>query len=138
MSSKNLITSLIVAVALSGAAYLVYQYLENRKSSVNVDGSIDAKVLYEEFRANQAAAFAKYSDKPIKIKGVVATQNKEGGTIVINLDTENALDAVACGLDVSVAHEKVNFEAGEEVIFKGICNGIIENEVRISNCVLDK
>jgi hypothetical protein len=138
MSSKNLITSLITAVILAGAAYFIYQYFENRRMNVNTDGTIDATALYLDFTTNKDAAFAKYADKTIKIKGIVASQNKEGGATVVNCDTGNAQDAVACILDIAVNHQKTTFEAGEEVVFNGICNGMIDNEVRISNCVISK
>ena len=128
---------LFTLIVLALAILSIYHYLKS-SSSVSYDiPPIDASVFYAEFTQNQAAAITKYNNQPIKIKGVVADRNKSAGAVVINLETGNASEGVECELDAAFPHEKINFEAGEEVIFKGICVGTIENEVRIVHCVLE-
>jgi ABC-type transporter MlaC component len=137
MFNKKLFIRLSTTIVLATAAFCAYHYYESSHRAVYSASPIDAQVFYSEFVNNQADAITKYNNQPIKIKGVVADRNKSEGAIVINLETGNASEGIECELDASFPHEKVTFEAGEEVIFKGICVGTVENEVRIVNCVVE-
>ena len=138
MNKKNILIG-IIAFATLGGAYGYYEW--NRKhedmASVKADMSLDAKAIFDEFSADENSANAKYLDKVIQVKGVVASTDKQGGSTVITLETGDPMGGVVCELDEFSKQEKTDFQAGEEVVFKGTCSGKL-SDVQISRCVLVK
>jgi hypothetical protein len=137
MFNKKLFIRLSSAIVLATAAFCAYHYYQSSYRIAYIVSPIDAPAFYSEFVSNPTEAITKYNNQPIKIRGIVADRNKSEGAIVINLETGNSSEGVECELDASFPYEKVTFEAGDEVIFKGICVGTVENEVRIVNCVVE-
>jgi tRNA_anti-like len=135
---KNILISLLV-VAVGGAAIGFYLWNKPHQdmASAKADMSLSAKVIYDEFGADENAANAKYLDKVVQVKGLVASIDKQEGTTVITLDTGDPMGGVACELDPLSKHERTDFQAGEEVIFKGTCSGKL-SDVQLSRCVLVK
>ncbi len=137
MSNKKLFINISTTIVLATAAYCAFHYFRQANTTSYSASPMDASAFYAEFVSNKEVAIAKYNQQTIKIKGVVADRNKSEGAIVINLETGNTNESIECELDASFSPEKVNFEAGDEVTFKGICAGAVENEVRIINCVIE-
>lgn len=137
MYNKKLFINLSTTIVLATAAYCAFHYFQQANTTSYSASPMDASAFYAEFVSNKEVATAKYNQQSIKIKGVVADRNKSEGAIVINLETGNPSENIECQLDTSIPLEKVTFEAGDEVTFKGICASAVENEVRIINCVIE-
>ncbi len=138
MNKKNILIGLVIA-AIVGGGYGYYQWNKPHRdmASAKADMSLEAKVIYDEFTADENAANTKYLDKVIQVKGVVASTDKQEGSTVITLDTGDPMGGVVCELDALAKHEKTEFQAGEEVVFKGTCSGKL-SDVQLSRCVLVK
>jgi hypothetical protein len=138
MNKKTLIRLAIAGAALA-VAFGVYLWNKPHQdmASAKADMAIDAKMLYDEFKNNETDANAKYLEKIIQVKGVVAETNKNEGTTVIVLGCGDPMGGVACELDPLSKHEKTDFQPGEEVIFKGTCSGML-SDVSLSRCVMIK
>ncbi len=96
--------------------------------------TVNSADLLKEFETDEAQCNLKYMDKVIQIKGkVLKTDNSDSTTIVI-LDANNPNATIICELDPYTKHGKTIFNSGEEVVFKGICNGYL-SDVVVSRCV---
>jgi len=96
--------------------------------------TVNSADLLKEFETDEAQCNLKYMDKVIQIKGkVLKTDNSDSTTIVI-LDANNPNATIICELDPYTKHGKTIFNNGEEVVFKGICNGYL-SDVVVSRCV---
>jgi hypothetical protein len=137
MYNKKIFINLSITILLATAAYGGFHYYQQANITPYSASPMDATAFYAEFINNKEVAVAKYNQQTIKIKGIVADRNKSEGAVVINLETGNATEGIECELDASFPHEKITFEAGEEVIFKGVCAGTVENEIRIVNCIVE-
>lgn len=138
MNKKNILIGLISIIVLgAGYGYYLWHKPPQDMASAKVDMALDAKIIYDEFSKDETAANAKYLDKVIQVKGVVASVDKQNGTSLIMLDSGDPMGGVACELDPLTTHAKTDFQEGEEVTFKGTCSGKL-SDVQISRCVLVK
>jgi hypothetical protein len=138
MNKKNILSVIVViGVMAGGYGYYLWNKPHQDMAAAKVDMALDAKLLYEEFMKDEAAANAKYLDKVIQVKGIVTSVDKQNGTSLIMLETGDPMGGVACELDPLTTHAKSDFNEGEEVLFKGTCSGKL-SDVQLSRCVLVK
>ena len=127
-----LIVSLLVIVA--GAAVAFYMWNKPQRNVENEKGiALTASQLVKEFQENEQQANAKYLDKAIEVRGVVAEtgQNQEGITTV-TLSSDDAFTGVFCTLK-----ENTEVAAGSNITIRGICSGML-SDVRLSEAIIVK
>lgn len=126
---------LLLGVIGIGAAYYMYNKPHKNMEKAKADYSIEASNLLTAFEEDESAANTKYLDKTLEISGTVKeTRTDEEGMVSVTLETGNELSGVICQLDNLTTHKKTDFQAGEKVIFKGLCTGMLM-DVIIVRCV---
>lgn len=113
------------------AAYVMWnkpqRQVENEKGI-----EITSAQLVKEYQANEAEANKKYLDKAIEVTGTVSDlKNNQDGKSTVTLASEDAFTTVFCTLK----EKPVNVTAGNTVIIKGICSGML-SDVRLRESVV--
>lgn len=105
--------------------------------TAKADVAIEASALFKAYNTDEAGANAQYLGKTIAVTGSVkeVTQS-EGASAKVILDTGDAF-GVICELDALAQHPRTNFSVGENVTFKGKCDGL-NLDVQLSRCVESK
>lgn len=127
----------IILLALIGGVIGIYMYNKPHKNikSSNTDFKLEASQLFSAFEENESEANTKYLDKIIEVSGVVREMDADDeGNINVILESDNELSGVICQLDNLTKHKKSNFNPGENVVFKGICTGMLMDVVMV-RCV---
>lgn len=128
---------LVLGLAVIGAGVGYYMWNKPHKNLTNTkaDVTLDAAALFNEFKADETAANAKYLDKVIAVSGKVKEVVNDEGTVKVSLDTGDPNDfVVRCELSTTTAHARTSFNQGEAVTFKGACSGF-NFDVLLNNCV---
>lgn len=117
-------------IFMAVTALLVFSIYLYNKPQKNVSRStpaytLDARALFLDFEEDEAAANAKYLDQVIQVTGKVreVTEDDEG-LISVTLDTGNDFFGVICELPSHSTWTRADFQAGQEVTFKGLCAGV--------------
>ena len=116
----------------------IYLYNKPHKnvSRSTPDFIVDAKTLFTEFEEQEEASNTKYLDKVIQVTGVVReVVADDEGRVSVTLDTGNDFMGVICELQETSKLRKEDFQAGQELTFKGLCSGMLMDVV-LSRCVL--
>lgn len=128
MSKTKIIIIVIAVIGLIGAGTAIYlinkphRTAEDEKPFANVS----ANDLFNEFNANESAAFEKYRDKVIQVTGVVEeVKSDASGNTDIVLTTEDILGKVVCTLKTGANADGIS--NGMTVELKGICNGFLSD-----------
>ncbi|UOK42458.1 MULTISPECIES: OB-fold putative lipoprotein [Flavobacterium] len=82
---KNRIIIFLILVLVAG--YLVYSYVyKSHRDIASEKGSftVTADEIYNEFKADQTKASAKYDDKTIDVTGTISSMDVEGNSLVID------------------------------------------------------
>jgi hypothetical protein len=95
---------------------------------------VDGTKLIDEFQADENAATAKYSEKPIEINGKLVAKSKlPNGTDLLVLEDE--MQGISCQLDSAwaAANQEIirSLETGNPVKVKGVCKGYLM-EIKVS------
>lgn len=121
---KRLILLIILVGLGIGGWYAYSEY--NRKPAgageLTTDFLLTADELQKAFE-NEDAATAKYLNKVLEVKGIVAAVVKNENAFNISLETADPMTAVTVQLlpEQNGAAEKIT--VGQEIMLKGICNG---------------
>lgn len=139
MSRKTFILSGVVVALLIAAGYGVYVYTYNKphRSVQKADLTIEALQLLAEFEQDEAKANTMYLDKVIEVNGVVKDVMKRDNSFTLLLGDPAALGSVSCALDSMSATDAYGVKAGDTVIVRGICTGMLM-DVALTNCQLIK
>ncbi len=117
---------LIVLVLFSGW-YYVFQYSATHHRSVDDETAINVSAvqLVKEYQANEHAANAKYLNKAVEIKGVIAKKDKDqAGNVTLTLKSGDPFAGVFCTL------KNKQFDGRDSVVsVKGICTGFLSDVV---------
>lgn len=113
---------IIVAV---GVAYFIYNKPHKNIKSAEIEMTVTATQLLEEYENNEKQANAKYFDKVVAVEGVVKSKSKsEEGNVQIYLDTGNPMSSVACSMDYLSEQDGLEaVQKGDKVTIKGLCTG---------------
>lgn len=134
MLKKILYSVLAAALIGGGIGYYLWNKPHVNMAKAKTDIAVDAKAIYDEYQADENAANAKYFDKVIAVKGTVkSVSGDEEGAVQVTLDT-GAEFGVVCILSETAQHKRKNFNAGEQLTFKGHCSGL-NFDVQFSDCV---
>lgn len=130
-----LVIGIVCAVTGSIIVYRIYNK-PHRDVSQEQGVQLTPQQIFDEFKANEKAANARYLDKAIQMKGEIVdvTTNQEGKTVV-NFKTNDPFFVVNCTFKTSPGALK----PGDTITFKGICTGYIPDaNVVINEGVLVK
>ncbi len=139
MKLKTLIPLAILALVLGGI-YGYYQY--NRSAENPADMAAAATVvsnaLIAEFEQDENGANAKYNGKTLEVSGNIrAVAKKEDGSIEVILAGDSELVGVSCVCTGENAKAAEAYKAGDAVVAKGTCTGIL-SDVILSPCSVTK
>lgn len=133
----KIILTLLLAGAVTGGI-IVYRIFTKPHRDVSTETAIAIKAqqLFEAFKADEAAANAKYLDKAIEIEGEVLDQSSnQDGQSVVNFKTDDAFFVINCTFKTNPGELKPL----TTIRFKGICTGYIPDaNVVINEGVLVK
>ncbi len=130
--TKKLIYVLLLGIIAAGFGFYMYNKPHKNIRNSKVDFTMEAKQLFSAFEENESEANTKYLDKIIEVSGTVREANTgEENNISVILESENELSGVICQLDNLTSHKKTNFKPGENVVFKGICTGMLMDVVMV-------
>ena len=108
-----------------GGVYYVFNKPHRDVEGEKAAFTMDAKALFDEYNANEAAGNLKFGDKIIQVKGKIVEVTKDGFQVSVVLNDE--MEAVNCTLDsVTIVNDKALVEAikvGDEISLKGKCDG---------------
>lgn len=137
---KKILLVLLV-LGLAGAGYGYYLWNKPPESNANkaVTMGIPATQLVADFKADEAAANAKYlgdASKIIAVTGKVAEVKDVNGTFKVALVGGDDGTQVLCEFDPQTTPARTTFAVGEEVTFKGECAGAdLDGTVNLARCV---
>lgn len=94
---------------------------------------IKAVDLFNAFIHDEAGANEQYLNKVVEVEGVVTTVRKEQGITSILLRSKDPAYGVRCRLDRQPNGESPEYEIGQNVRFKCICNGYVQ-DVELMQC----
>lgn len=138
MSKTKTILIVLLILGLIGGGTAIYLFNKPHRTAEDEKpfATVNANELFNEFSANESAAFEKYREKVIQINGVVEeVKTDASGNTDIVLTTEDILGKVICTLKQGEKADGV--EAGMTVDLKGICNGFL-SDVLLNQGVLVK
>lgn len=138
---KKLIKKVFVPVLiLVLAGILAAVYLYNKKGAdlgkTRPDFILTAEELQQAFEADESAASAKYINKVIEVRGIIASVRQgEQNAVSITISTGSPLSSVIGTFPL--VNDPSVFREGEELCFRGECSGYLM-DVLLNNCALVK
>lgn len=101
--------------------------------------------IFDEYRANEARAEAKYLDRVIEVSGVILDIEKKGGGFFsgkeryeITLEGEGFLSYLDCALPLSSEEEVLQLNAGQSIILRGELYFGSSTIINMRNCEIVK
>lgn len=135
MSGKRIIM-LVAGLALLAASIAIALWNKPHENMANASATstMEAKVLFDAYNADEQGANAQYLGKTIAVSGTVKEVSQpDGSPVKISLDTGDEF-SVVCELDALSQHARQEFSPGERVTFKGKCDGL-NLDVQLSRCI---
>ncbi len=139
MKIKYVIFSILFLIVLgAGIGLKMFFKPHSDINKMNAEFKVEAAAFMDEFRKDENAATAKYSEKPIEISGNLVAKNKlSNGTDLLVLEDE--MEGISCQLDSiwSASNQSViqALETGKHVTVKGVCKGYLM-EIKVSPAVV--
>ena len=133
---KKILLGILVLVAIGGiVGYILYNQPHRDIQRAEPDYTLSAPALYADFENAEATANERYLDKVIRVHGkVVELRTDDAGQTNVVLDGGGILGGVICRSDPYSKTNLQNLNAGEEVIFQGLCTGMLMDVVLV-RCV---
>lgn len=127
-----LLAFVIVLIAITAVWYVNF-FLPTQKTDMHKQKGIPvtSSILVAAYKANEAEAAAKYTDKIIDITGVVVDVKTDSLT-AITLSSSDIMTNVYCTLNSSIPNPPTN---GSTITIRGICVGIL-NDVLVKNAII--
>jgi len=141
---RILIAGIIGLLVAAGVIYYYFTLKYDNTKDVKADYTVDALVLINEFKQNEAAANKKYTEKILVVNGRVS-ELEEADTImnVKIVDTLTGSYAIFAFQQQDLAAAK-KLKEGDSVSIKGSCSGgtfsqILEAEsISFKRCAINK
>jgi hypothetical protein len=139
---KKSIKWILAAVIIAGAigAFTAYKmWNKPHADAAEMPGlPVTAQVLVQAFENNEADANAAYLSKVLEVSGTVSSVKTEGSLTFVSLTFPEAMmGGVQVTVDPRSADEAKTLKEGDEVTFKGFCNGYLM-DVIVKDAVLIK
>ena len=126
--------AVLAAILIGGyVGYKMWNKPHREVVNTEADVKLEATDLYTQYTTDETAANAKYLDKIVQVCGTVANLSNENNVVTIQLDAGDPMGGVLCELDPMSDHKRTDFQPGERVCFKGICNGYL-SDVVLTRC----
>jgi hypothetical protein len=126
----------VVALMLIGAGIGFYLYNMPHQNIERARAAFDisAPDLFKDFESDEQAANEKYLDEIVQVTGTVqGVETKDDGLVSVTLQGDGMF-GVVCELDQMAEHDRLEFNAGEQVTLKGKCTGKLMDVVLV-RCV---
>lgn len=94
---------------------------------------IEAMSLFNDFIQDETGANEKYLNRVIEVSGEVSTVRVGEGSASVVLRTNDPTYGVRCRLDGKPGSEQKRYEVGQNVRFKCICSGYVQ-DVEMVQC----
>jgi hypothetical protein len=94
---------------------------------------ISATDLFNAFINDEAGANEQYLNKVVEVEGVVSTVRKGQSSTSVLLRSNDPAYGVRCRLDRQPNGESPDFKVGQNIRFKCICNGYVQ-DVEMVQC----
>lgn len=134
MNRKIILLSIaVLAVAVGGIGYYMYQKPAERSVSGDPDIVVSAKDLLAAFQADEAKAMGTYAknDQVIQVTGTVrGIDRSDPAKVNVVLETGDALAGVMCEFEPAHAPD---WKEGAPVKVNGVCAGILM-DVLLTRC----
>ena len=126
--AKKIISAVLILVLIAAAAGY-YLWNKPHQNVSDADGiKTEATTLYKIFITDSVAAKKNFLQQVLQVKGIVngISKNQQSQTVVtIKTGTEVAY------INCTMEGEAVNIKEGNEVMIKGICEGIGEGDAEM-------
>jgi hypothetical protein len=134
---KIFVLILILAIGAASFGFYYYNKPRNGVSGMNPVEIADAKVLFEEYTANEEAANTKYLGKVVEVFGIVkSVETDNRGTMSVTIDSGSEMGAVSCQFEK--LDEMPDLKKGSSVLIKGICSGMLLDVVLVDCEIVSK
>ena len=125
-----LVLAIIGAIIGAAVAYYVYNKPHRDIAGEEAAYSVTANELYTAYEAEESAANEKYLDQVIEVRGTVediSTNDVGQPTIILSAE-----DAMLGGVSATMkATEELSVQAGDEVVLKCRCTGMLMDVVLV-------
>ncbi len=126
---------IIIILGLIGG-YLVYKFVYNKPFpdyvEAKADLTVNADVLYHDFKTNKDTADKKYTGKVLDISGAL-TRVEEADSLVVAVFVLGQGDFGEEGIRITLLPEfsdkAKTLSKGKELTFKGLCTGFNDSDV---------
>jgi len=135
---RYVLLSLILIIGTS-AIYIYKEYNRAHKDTARLkpDFSLAATDLGKEFETDEQASNKKYSDKVVRVEGIVKEIIKDdNGYYSLALGDTASLSSVRCSIDSVHSQEAAAVKKGSVIAVKGICSGFNADEMLGSDVIL--
>lgn len=135
MKKLILLGLLAAAVIAAATGYFMWNKPHQNMQTAEAEVKADATTLYSEYETDETTANTKYLGKIVEVSGTVReTTTDETGSVKIMLDSGSEMGGIICELDPLSEHKRKTFQSGEQVRFKGKCDGVLMDVV-LTRCV---
>lgn len=132
---RILIIGGLLAIIGIAIGYSIYNKPHEDIRSAKAEVNITAPELFAAYEADETAANGKFLGKTVQVSGKVQeVTTDEAGKTGVTLECGGMMFGVICKLDDLTEHSRMDFEVGEEVVFKGKCSGYL-SDVVLDRCV---
>lgn len=138
MNTKKAIVLLIAGALLIGVGFGIKEYNREVESTADlaVDIQISASDLFNQYQADETSANNNYLDKTIEVTGTVRELvTGDSGELQLVLESDDMLFGIICQFEGDASAQLNNLSAGNQVVVKGICTGLLMDVV-LKNCVI--
>ena len=135
LKRSRLILTFVLLLLIIGVIVGLTQWYKPHRDAANEKGiAINADSLIAYYNANEQAADAKYLNKPLQVRGIVAKvdTNSDGQTTVL-FNSADPMSSVFC----TMKEKGAKVETGKEAVIKGFCSGHTM-DVLLTDCVIVK
>jgi len=122
---KILWGALVLILLISGGVFYAFTMSGDSVAKKDVDHSLSASALYQEYNGNEKKSNIKYIGKTIELSGTISEMSKdhEGATVLLFVEP-GAMEGVMCTLDKD--QNTSNLKEGQSVKVKAQCTGMLE------------
>lgn len=140
MSKGFKISIVLLIVVMAGGYYAWHLYNKPVASTLEVktDYTVQSKVLFADFEADETAANAKYLDKFIEVSGVVRSKNQDEMGVNLVLEAGNDFFGINCAIEKGQEEAVEKVKDGDQVTIKGKCAGFNGDVVLVGGIIVNK